>query len=101
MGLQSQSTQTEGQLLARLLLAGGGPTSRSAFARNSHALSLTGRLRSRESPFPAERDCRSVLSILWGRFLDLAGRDLHHVHGVGDHIGGALVAFRGSWHAYR
>jgi hypothetical protein len=32
------------------------------------------------------------------RRLNFAGRDLHHAHGVADHIGGVLLALRSLWH---
>src|SRR4051794_24009228 len=30
----------------------------------------------------------------------LAGRDSHHLDGIADHVGGALLASGASWHAY-
>src|ERR1700682_3153184 len=51
--------------------------------------------------FPAhapQRDRSGVLPVLGGDVLNLAGRDLADHDGSADDVGGALLAFRASWH---
>jgi hypothetical protein len=48
------------------------------------------------APLPTERDRRRVFPLILGarRILgNLTGGDLHHAHGITDHVGRAFLAF--------
>jgi hypothetical protein len=55
--------------------------------------------RPRLAPHAPQRHGGGVLATLGGCILNLAGRDPHDVDRVADYIGGALLAFRASWHS--
>src|SRR5258707_1227180 len=75
------------------------PPSGSGSLGNLFAPLATERFRPRLAATPTKRFGCRVLSIIGGEVvLFLAAGDPHHLDGVADHVGGALLDFGSAWH---
>jgi hypothetical protein len=75
------------------------PSSFSRLLGDGAALGFPDALGAGFTALASQRDGGRILALLGARFLDLASSDPHHVDGIADDIGWALVAFRSWWHA--